>query len=65
MDEVKFTDLFTGKPRSEEELAKDRLDICHKCEHFSQVSKRCKKCGCIMKLKTKLKEATCPIGKWY
>jgi len=64
MDESKFIDLFTGKPRSEEEVAKERLEICYGCEHFIQLSKQCKKCGCFMRLKTKLKEATCPIGKW-
>jgi predicted metal-binding protein len=64
MDDVKFTDLFTGKPRAEQDMAEERFAICKTCEHFSQTTKRCKKCGCIMKLKTKLEEATCPIGKW-
>ena len=64
MDQVKFTDLFTGKPRSEEKVAKERLSICENCEHYINLTTQCKKCGCIMKLKTKLEQATCPIGKW-
>jgi len=64
MDQVKFTDLFTGKPRSEEEVAKERLSICENCEHYINLTTQCKKCGCIMKLKTKLEQASCPVGKW-
>jgi len=64
MDQVKFTDLFTGKPRSEEEVAQERLSICEKCDHYINLTTQCKKCGCVMKLKTKLEQASCPIGKW-
>lgn len=62
---VKPWDLFNpNKPRSEEELAKDRLDICKACPEFFELTKQCSKCGCVMPLKVKLKEATCPINKW-
>lgn len=64
MSKVKFTDLFTGKPRSTEELADERFKICKGCEHLFKVTNQCKKCGCFMELKTKLEQATCPIGKW-
>lgn len=63
-DEVKPWDLINGSPRSQEELAQYRLEICKGCEHFSKLSLRCKKCGCFMKLKTQLEKAYCPIGKW-
>jgi hypothetical protein len=63
-DEVKPWDLINGSPRSPEELAQYRLEICKGCEHFSKLSLRCKKCGCFMKLKTQLEKAYCPIGKW-
>mgnify|MGYP006268163045 CR=1 FL=1 len=47
-----------------DEDAKKRMDICLSCPELINVTKQCKKCGCIMPLKTKLKPATCPIGKW-
>lgn len=48
----------------EDEEQKSRLDICLSCPELIQLTKQCKKCGCIMSIKTKLKAATCPIGKW-
>ncbi|MFW1676457.1 DUF6171 family protein [Pontibacter sp. JAM-7] len=42
--------------------AQQRLAICQTCEHFT--GKRCRVCGCFMKLKTKLENANCPKGKW-
>ena len=61
-DDVKPWDLVNGSPRSPEELEKYRLSICQTCEHY--VRRRCQKCGCFMKLKTKLEHAKCPVGKW-
>jgi rRNA maturation endonuclease Nob1 len=47
-----------------EEQTRKRLEICHSCDFFYKPVGICRKCGCVMKLKTKLQEATCPIGKW-
>lgn len=47
-----------------DEIQKERFDICLKCPELIQLTKQCKKCGCIMSAKTKLEKATCPIGKW-
>jgi hypothetical protein len=64
-EDVRFRDLFDPtKPRSEQELIEARLDICKTCPFLSRNMTRCTKCGCFMKLKTTLKDATCPIGKW-
>lgn len=64
-DDVKPWDLLNpNKERSWEDLAKRRLDICKSCEWYRPKSNTCKKCGCFMKLKTQLKDAKCPIGKW-
>lgn len=41
-----------------------RISICENCEHFIKMTKQCSKCGCFMKLKTRLTDASCPIGKW-
>lgn len=64
-EDVKFTDLFNPEqPRSDKELIDMRLEICNSCEWLNKTLIKCKKCGCFMKLKSTLKAATCPIGKW-
>lgn len=61
--------FVTGQKRT------DRLNICHACEHFVSSTKSCgdlvteaftdsKLCGCHMPTKTRLKVASCPLGKW-
>lgn len=41
-----------------------RYSICQQCPHLRALTKTCKKCNCYMPLKTKIKEVSCPIGKW-
>ena len=58
-------DLFNKNiGRVEQDIAKERLGICNGCERFIKSTTQCKECGCIMKLKTKLPNASCPLGKW-
>jgi hypothetical protein len=64
MSDAKPWDLVNGSPRSPEELEKYRLEICRSCEWFRPKQQTCKKCGCFMKLKTKIEKAKCPVGKW-
>jgi hypothetical protein len=40
-----------------------RLDICNKCEFFTEKS-TCQVCGCYMKGKVRIPQASCPLGKW-
>lgn len=47
-----------------EEEEKARFQICLECPSLIQLTKQCKKCGCFMQVKSKLKDAKCPIGKW-
>lgn len=47
-----------------EELANTRYEICGGCPELIKLTKQCKKCGCFMFAKTKLANATCPLGKW-
>lgn len=64
-DNVKPWDMLNpNENRSSEDIIKSRLDICRSCEFFRPRTEQCKKCGCFMKLKTKLERAHCPIGKW-
>ena len=50
--------------RVSEEIAEKRFNICKGCPELIKLTHQCKKCGCLMNLKTKLKDATCPIEKW-
>lgn len=54
--------LSSSNYHEDDNEVKRRLDICKSCEHF--YAGVCKKCGCIMKFKTKLRDATCPVEKW-
>lgn len=65
MGDVTFFDLFDpSEKRSDKDLIEKRLTICNDCEWFNARLVKCKKCGCFMKLKSTLKAASCPIGKW-
>lgn len=44
--------------------AAERMQICMDCEHLFKKTRQCKQCGCFMKIKTRMKNASCPIGKW-
>jgi hypothetical protein len=58
-------DLFNQKiGRVDAITAKTRMDICNACPKLIQATKQCKECGCLMHLKTKLPNASCPLGKW-
>lgn len=46
------------------DLAETRYNVCKFCPELIKLTKQCKKCGCFMRLKTTLKDATCPMGKW-
>lgn len=62
---VKPWDLLNpNMERTEDELKDYRMSICNSCEHLIKFTKQCKKCGCLMHLKTKLAKASCPVGKW-
>lgn len=48
----------------DEEIFNYRYDLCKQCPSFINLTKQCKKCGCLMNQKCKLPHASCPIGKW-
>jgi len=55
------------KPNTEyatEDIAQKRWSICEQCPSLLKATNQCKKCGCFMKIKVKLKDAVCPIEKW-
>lgn len=50
--------------RVSEEVEKARYEICEQCPELLEITKQCKQCGCFMKAKTKIANATCPLNKW-
>jgi hypothetical protein len=63
--DVKVWDLLNpSMNRSSEETREFRLSVCRGCERFEPKLERCLECGCFMKLKVTLEDASCPIGKW-
>lgn len=50
--------------KASDEKTIERFEICSTCPELLKITKQCKKCGCFMALKTKLENATCPMGKW-
>ena len=47
----------------DEEVLQERWDMCNGCEFLTE-KLRCQKCGCFMRLKTRMGRAKCPINKW-
>lgn len=50
--------------KTADEEAERRFSICRECPSLLAVTSQCRECGCFMKLKVKIKEATCPLEKW-
>jgi len=56
--------LNPNTEKASEEEAERRMSICEQCPSLLKITNQCKECGCVMKLKTKLMKATCPLDKW-
>jgi hypothetical protein len=56
--------ILSSELRATKDIASNRLSICTSCPEMITVTKQCKKCGCLMTLKTKIADSVCPIGKW-
>ena len=48
----------------DQKIVDRRWSECQGCEHLIKATNQCKKCGCFMKVKTRISTARCPIGKW-
>lgn len=46
------------------EIEKTRIEVCNSCEHLFNLTRNCKKCGCFVDAKAKIKGQHCPINKW-
>ena len=47
-------------------LYTDRINVCYPCPESDRkiTGLFCKVCGCNMKIKARVKQADCPLGKW-
>jgi len=61
---VNPTHLLNAENYTDRETSEKRFSICQHCPEFIALTTQCKKCGCVMKAKTKLTKAFCPLGKW-
>lgn len=50
--------------RATKEIEEARYSICEKCPELIEMTKQCRQCGCFMKIKAKIANATCPLNKW-
>lgn len=48
----------------DKKISDQRIKICSECPRLFKPTFTCKECGCFMKIKTKFKQAKCPLGKW-
>lgn len=64
MDSVTPLDLLDSDNYTNKEERDRRYDTCKACDRLFKPTRTCKECGCFMSLKTWLKDATCPLGKW-
>jgi hypothetical protein len=55
-------DLIKNNLAASYEEQNRRKEICKRCENYKIFY--CAHCGCSISLKTKLKNANCPINKW-
>lgn len=46
------------------DIIQQRMSTCNSCPDFVRSTTQCRQCGCFMSAKTRLKKASCPIGKW-
>jgi len=46
-----------------EKMAEKRLEFCVDCTYFTSKG-RCRKCGCFMIAKARVKKAKCPLNYW-
>jgi hypothetical protein len=57
-------DLLSSNNYTTREIRDERLDACKDCDRLFKPTRTCRECGCFMSMKTWLKDASCPIGKW-
>ena len=49
---------------AEEQVVVARINICEECPRLFRPTQQCKECGCFVKAKARIKNASCPLSKW-
>lgn len=52
-----------AQDQEEKDGDSSRMEICRQCDML-WMGQICRKCGCMVRIKTLLKSSKCPIGKW-
>jgi hypothetical protein len=47
-----------------DEIYKERIKICKKCENYFSLTGQCKRCLCFMKIKARIGQMECPEKFW-
>lgn len=63
LKQVTVLDFLKNTLRIDEETRENRMSICRQCDRFTAKT-ICSECKCIMKLKTWIGPAECPLHKW-
>jgi len=45
-------------------LRKERLVVCHECDHYIEDKDQCDVCLCFMSIKASFEAMDCPLGRW-
>lgn len=64
MDDASPFDLLNNKNYTTKEIKQERYDTCLGCKRLFMPTRTCRECNCFMSMKTWLKHASCPLGKW-
>jgi hypothetical protein len=56
--------LKGNKVAASDKKVKMREKTCLHCDWFEKKKLRCIKCGCVIPIKIRLEEETCPLNKW-
>jgi hypothetical protein len=65
-----FWHVYSGCPKSSQELIDQRYSICISCDDYDSQNKECLHCGCninnkkIFMNKLAWRDQKCPINKW-
>lgn len=54
--------VATGRDKADRDVIAKRLKTCRGCDYLKRG--QCELCGCLYKLKVRLKSEQCPINKW-
>jgi hypothetical protein len=65
-----FWHIYSGCPKSSQDLINDRFNICLNCDMMDSVNNECMVCGCNIGRKKRFlnklawADQKCPINKW-